>query len=97
MVEVIGLIATVLIVIAYIPQLFEVLMTKNAENVNGKMFSILIMSNILWIIYGININAHSIILCNGLNLIQSTIIIYYKYNNQFRESINSFRSKKWKH
>lgn len=96
MIEVIGLLATALIVIAYIPQLIQVLKTKNAENVNGEMFLILIISNILWLIYGLNKDAFSIVLCNGLNLIQSVIISYYKYNSQFRESIKSFRYKKEK-
>ncbi|MCK9476768.1 MAG: SemiSWEET family transporter [Candidatus Muirbacterium halophilum] len=93
MIEIIGILATILIVIAYVPQLIQVLKAKSAENVNGEMFSILIISNILWIIYGININAYSIILCNGLNLIQSTIIIYYKYNNQIIKSIKSYKTK----
>lgn len=93
MIEIIGIVATILIVIAYVPQLIQVLKAKSAENVNGEMFSILIISNILWIIYGFNINAYSIILCNGLNLIQSTIIIYYKYNNQIIKSIKSYRTK----
>lgn len=79
MIEIIGTIATILIVVAYIPQLLEVIKNNHAKNVNGKMFIILITSNILWIIYGIGISAFSIILCNGFNLIQSSIIIYYKY------------------
>ena len=87
-IEILGYIATFLINIAYVPQLYRTIKTKKVEGLSFLMFVILIISGILWTIYGFLINNLPLIICNSINTIQSLIILYYKikYNDTTRTS-----------
>ena len=78
MIEVLGYVATFLICIAYVPQVFQVIKTKKVEALSIEMFIVLIVSGLLWTLYGFLINSIPIIICNVINLIQSIIILRYK-------------------
>lgn len=75
---ILGYIATFLINIAYVPQVVKTIKTKNVEGLSLMMFTILILAGILWIIYGVLLNSFPLIICNGVNVIQSCILLFYK-------------------
>jgi MtN3 and saliva related transmembrane protein len=78
MTELLGFIATFLISAAYVPQIFHMIKTKEVKGLNTLTFLVLIVSGILWIIYGYLINSLPLIVCNIINTIQIAVILYYK-------------------
>ena len=75
---ILGFIATFLINIAYVPQVYKTIKTKKVEGLSMLMFMTLIVAGILWTTYGILLVNWPLIICNGVNVIQSCIILFYK-------------------
>ena len=62
--EIIGLIAAVCTTFAFIPQVMKVWKTKQTKDLSSRMYSILFIGIILWLVYGIRIDSLSIIMAN---------------------------------
>lgn len=77
----IGYIASVLVTIAYLPQLFEVVKKKHARGMSTALLVILKMAMCCWILHGLKINDYPLILSSALSLIQISIISFYKYKD----------------
>ena len=50
MTELIGIVASILIILCYIPQVIKIYKTKTAEDISLEMYLILLVAIILWII-----------------------------------------------
>lgn len=74
-VEVIGYIASFLIVTCYIPQIVKIYKNKNADGVSVYMYSILFTGQVLYVIYGILKNDIPIIFVNTVGSLLNLIII----------------------
>jgi MtN3 and saliva related transmembrane protein len=75
--EIIGLIAAVCTTFAFIPQVIKVWKTKNTKDLSLRMYSIMFIGIILWLVYGIRINSLSIILANVVTaILVGTILVY---------------------
>ena len=75
--EIIGLIAAVCTTFAFIPQVIKVWKTKNTKDLSLRMYSIMFIGIILWLVYGIRINSLSIILANVVTAtLVGTILVY---------------------
>jgi MtN3 and saliva related transmembrane protein len=75
--EIIGLIAAVCTTFAFIPQVIKVWKTKNTKDLSLRMYSIMFIGIILWLVYGIRINSLSIILANVVtSILVGTILVY---------------------
>ena len=61
--EIIGLIAAVC-TFAFVPQGMKVLKTKQTKDLSLRMYSIMFLGILLWLVYGIIIDSLSIILAN---------------------------------
>ena len=62
--EIIGLIAAVCTTFAFIPQVMKVWKTKQTKDLSLRMYSIMFIGIILWLVYGIRIDSLSIIMAN---------------------------------
>jgi MtN3 and saliva related transmembrane protein len=76
--EILGLIAAFLTTSAFIPQVYKVYKEKNAVGISLTMYLIFFVGVSLWLLYGYLVGSISIVIANGITLILSAIIIYYK-------------------
>lgn len=75
--EIIGLIAAVCTTFAFIPQVMKVWKTKQTKDLSLRMYSIMFIGIILWLVYGIRIDSLSIILANVVTAtLVVTILVY---------------------
>ena len=75
--EIIGLIAAVCSTFAFIPQVMKVWKTKQTKDLSLRMYSIMFLGILLWLVYGILIDSLSIILANVVtSTLVGTILVY---------------------
>ena len=75
--EIIGLIAAVCTTFAFIPQVMKVWKTKQTKDLSLRMYSIMFIGVLLWLVYGIRIHSLSIILANTVTAtLVGTILVY---------------------
>jgi MtN3 and saliva related transmembrane protein len=75
--EIIGLIAAVCTTFAFIPQVIKVWKTKQTKDLSLRMYSIMFIGILLWLVYGIRIDSLSIILANAVTAtLVGTILVY---------------------
>ncbi|OBQ34566.1 MAG: hypothetical protein AN487_17805 [Anabaena sp. CRKS33] len=77
-ITILGLVAGVLTTIAFLPQMFQIWLTKSAKDVSLVMLIIFMSGLFLWLIYGIIIGALPIIMANGVTLFFNLIILWLK-------------------
>lgn len=77
-IEIIGMIAGVCTTISFLPQVIKVIKTKSTEDISLWMFILMNTGIALWLTYGILLNALPIILANGITLVLSLTILWYK-------------------
>lgn len=85
-IDIIGIIAGILLIISLIPQLIKIVSSKSSKDISIFMFIILLVSEILWIVYGVLKIDLQLIITNGITSIITLLIIicslYYKNNNK---------------
>ncbi|MGB2370057.1 MAG: SemiSWEET transporter [Flavobacteriaceae bacterium] len=75
--EIIGLIAAVCTTFAFVPQVMKVWKTKQTKDLSLRMYSIMFLGIILWLVYGILIDSLSIILANVVTAtLVGTILVF---------------------
>ena len=75
--EIIGIIAAVCTTFAFIPQVIKVWKTKQTMDLSLRMYSIMFIGILLWLVYGIRIDSLSIILANVVTaILVGTILVY---------------------
>ena len=75
--EIIGLIAAVCTTFAFVPQVMKVWKTKQTKGLSLRMYSIMFLGILLWLVYGILIDSLSIILANVVTAtLVGTILVY---------------------
>jgi len=77
-VSVVGSVAAVASTSAYLPQAIRTWRTRHTNDISLTMFSMLVFSTALWLLYGIALHNWPIIGANGVTLVLSTIILYFK-------------------
>ena len=75
-VELVGLIAGFLGVIAWIPQIKEVWVEKSHEGISLPTFFLVASALILWLVYGLMVTSFSIIIANIAALICILLVIF---------------------
>ena len=76
--NIIGTLAGTLTTIAFIPQVVKTWKTRSAHDISLFMFLLFSCGVLLWLIYGILLQALPIILANGITLTLSTSILVLK-------------------
>ena len=78
--EVIGLTASALSSLTFIPQVYRAWKTKSVNDLSLAMIFFIFFSTILWLIYGFGRGALPVIICNGVILVLSIALIYFKFS-----------------
>jgi MtN3 and saliva related transmembrane protein len=78
--EVIGLTASALSSLTFMPQVYRAWKTKSVEDLSMAMMFFIFFSTILWLIYGFGRGALPVIICNGIILVLSIALIYFKFS-----------------
>ena len=74
----IGTIAAVLTTFAFLPQVIKVIKTKDTESIAIGMYLMQVVGIALWLFHGLVIDDLPLIMANGVSLILSGTILYYK-------------------
>ena len=69
LIELIGLVAGFLGILAWIPQIYKIWIQKKADGISVLTFLIITTALVLWLVYGILINSLSLIVSNIFTLI----------------------------
>ncbi|HLO88375.1 SemiSWEET transporter [Anabaena azotica] len=77
-VTILGIVAATLTTIAFLPQVWRTWKTKSAKDVSFIMLIAFMSGLVLWLIYGIILNALPIILANSITLVLNFIILWLK-------------------
>jgi MtN3 and saliva related transmembrane protein len=77
-VEHIGVLAGTLTTTAFLPQVWKIWRTRTANDISYGMFTMFALGVFLWLVYGILINAPSIIFANGITFVLATLVIVLK-------------------
>ena len=86
-VTIIGLIAGICTTVSFAPQLVKIVKTKKVRDISLYMYIILTTGIFLWLIYGICLKKHPIILANSISFLMCLFIViakivYGKENNK---------------
>ncbi|MFC0181047.1 MtN3 and saliva related transmembrane protein [Pseudarcicella hirudinis] len=78
MLEIIGYIAGTLTTIAFVPQVLQIYKTKSAKDVSLAMFLLFTLGVFMWLAYGIMTRSFPVVAANGVTLLLSLVILYFK-------------------
>lgn len=84
MTNIIGTLAGMLTTIAFIPQVIKTWRTRSAQDISLFMFLLFSTGVLLWLIYGLILDAMPIIIANGITLALSLSILALKVNDMYR-------------
>jgi MtN3 and saliva related transmembrane protein len=73
-----GLIAGALTTVAFVPQVIKIWKSKHARDISLGMFAIFSCGVLLWLFYGIEIDAMPVIVANAITLGLSLTILFFK-------------------
>ena len=77
-IDYLGLFAAFLSSITFLPQVIQAYKTKSVKDLNIYMLLIVFSSVIIWLIYGIVKGLLPVIIANGVILVLSGILLYFK-------------------
>ncbi len=78
MITLIGYVAAALTTISFIPQLIQIINTKDTKSISLPMYILFVIGIALWLIYGLLRMDWPIIIANIITLITASIILTYK-------------------
>lgn len=73
-----GLMAAVLATISFVPQLCQVIRTKDTSSISLGMYILFVLGVLCWTVHGAVIRDISVFIANGITFILSSIILIYK-------------------
>ena len=74
-IESIGIIAGILGIVAWIPQIHRIWIEKRADGLSVPTFTVIAFALVLWFIYGILVNSIALIISNIMTLIVIIIVL----------------------
>ncbi len=81
-----GLMAAVLTTGALVPQTIKTWKTKSAGDLSMYMYLMMVSGILCWLLYGYYKNDIPLILANGVGLVLSSIILFFKMKEVFQNS-----------
>ena len=82
--ELIGNFAAGATTASFIPQAIKVMRTRDTHSISLWMYVIFTFGVVLWLMYGILLKAHPIMLANAVTLIFAAVILGYKLREKKR-------------
>jgi len=61
-----------------LPQLVKVIRSRHTQSISLWMYVFVVCGAILWMTYGVLINSPSVIICNAISLVTSSLILAMK-------------------
>jgi len=77
--EAIGYFGSFLTSITFIPQVYQAWKTKSVGDLSTWMMLIVILSTIVWLVYGFRIGSSPVLVANTIVLVLSLVLLYFKY------------------
>lgn len=77
-IDILGYIAAIFTTCSFVPQALKVIKTKNTNGISLIMYIMFVVGVSLWLVYGVLAKQYSVALANGITLIFSSLILYYK-------------------
>jgi len=77
-IEILGLIAAFLTTAAFLPQVYKTWKTKDVTALSLPMLILFFIGIILWFIYGYLMESLAMIFANGITIVSSFLLIYFK-------------------
>ena len=77
-VKVVGYLAAAATTIAFLPQAFHTIKTKDTKGISLGMYLVFTFGVVMWLLYGIFSNDLPIISANAITLVLTIIILVYK-------------------
>lgn len=74
----IGTIAAILTTLSFLPQVYQVIKTKDTSSISLGMYTMFVFGVFLWIIHGWNIQDYNLIGANTITFVFASIILTYK-------------------
>tara|TARA_B100001113_G_C21018897_1_gene582661 strand:+ start:390 stop:662 length:273 start_codon:yes stop_codon:yes gene_type:complete len=84
-IEAIGLIAGVLGIIAWFPQLKKIWIEKSSEGISLSAFSLILAALSLWFFYGYMINSPALMISNGATWVMICFVIIGTWKNSSKK------------
>ncbi|MEI9887207.1 MAG: SemiSWEET transporter [Rhizomicrobium sp.] len=78
MITLIGLAAAFCTTIAYLPQVLQTWRTRSTKDLSLPMFAVMTTGVFLWLVYGLLVRDVPLIAANGVTLLLSGTILYFK-------------------
>ena len=75
---IVSYIAAILTTIAFLPQAWQVIKTRNTEGISLGMYVIFVTGVVLWTIYGFATGEYAVGIANAITLVLAGIILTYK-------------------
>jgi MtN3 and saliva related transmembrane protein len=76
--EIIGFVAGSVVSLAFIPQIVQMLRSKNTKAVSFSTYLMYGLGSGIWVFYGIRIKSLSLIVFNCMTFIISILVLYFK-------------------
>jgi MtN3 and saliva related transmembrane protein len=76
--KLIGPVAAILTTASFIPQVIQVLKTKNTEGISLGMYVMFVSGVFLWLIHGLIIQDLPVIVANAVTFVLASIVLYTK-------------------
>lgn len=76
--EYLGLLAACLTTISFLPQVIQIIKTKDTKSISLKMYILFVTGTILWFVYGLFIKNLPVTLANFITGTLTVTILYYK-------------------
>jgi MtN3 and saliva related transmembrane protein len=77
-IEIIGYVSAVLTTVAYVPQTWKTIVTRQTKDISLHMYILMTLGICGWGVYGIFINSIPIILANGVSFLLTLSILIMK-------------------
>lgn len=77
--EILGLVAGTLSCITFVPQIFKTWKSKSVKDISVMSFTIVVVSTLIWLVYGILKQLPSVILTNVIVCISAIIMLVFKW------------------
>jgi MtN3 and saliva related transmembrane protein len=78
----IGPLAAILTTASFIPQVIQVLKTRNTEGISLGMYAMFVTGVFLWLIHGILIQDLPVIAANAVTFILASIVLIFKIRSK---------------
>jgi len=83
----IGYLAAFLTTVAFVPQTYRALKSKDLSSISLNMYLLFTLGVIFWIYYGYVNESWPVVIANVITLILSSIILYLKVKNHYFRAI----------